>query len=81
MREQIRKLKTELTEYKRAERPELTELRQRVHILTQHVQALTLDNQALRHTLSDDGPVRALRQQAAEANTTETRWTPSQKIH
>jgi hypothetical protein len=62
LREQIQALKTELAEYKRTDRNELTELRQRVHILAQHVQALTLGDLALRHTLSDDGPAaRALR--------------------
>ena len=51
----IRALEAELAARSRHEREEVIELRLRAHKLAQHVQALTLDNEALRQTLATRG--------------------------
>ena len=51
LRERVRELKGELREARTARNEEITDLRRSVDTLAQHVQALTLDNQALRNEL------------------------------
>ncbi|AQA21731.1 iclR helix-turn-helix domain protein [Rhodococcus sp. MTM3W5.2] len=53
MRERIKQLEAELAQRKRDENQDILELRRRAHILAQHVQALTLDNDALRKALAN----------------------------
>ncbi|MDJ0418863.1 hypothetical protein [Rhodococcus opacus] len=53
LRQRIRTLEKELAARMRRENGEVAALRQRAHILAQHVQALALDNEALRKTLAD----------------------------
>jgi len=53
LRQRIRTLENELAARTRRESREVGALRQRAHILAQYVQALTLDNEALRKTLAD----------------------------
>ncbi|WP_261563305.1 hypothetical protein [Frankia tisae] len=53
MRERIRQLETEVRELRSRERQEIADLRATVHTLAQHVQALTLENEALRGTQTD----------------------------
>lgn len=53
LRQRIRTLETELAARTRRESREVDALRQRAHILAQYVQALTLDNEALRKALAD----------------------------
>jgi regulator of replication initiation timing len=57
MRDKIRVLTTQLAELKRREHREITDLRATVSTLAQHVQALTLENQALRTALEKDAGV------------------------
>lgn len=60
LRERIRRLESDLAARKRDEHAELVRLRQTVHVLAQHVQALTLDNEALRQSLAAEGRLRTL---------------------
>ncbi|MFE7531451.1 hypothetical protein ACFU7Y_37955 [Kitasatospora sp. NPDC057542] len=55
LREQIRELKGELREARRARHEEIQSLRRSVDILAQHVQALTLENISLRDALASGG--------------------------
>ncbi|MEV0535837.1 hypothetical protein [Kitasatospora sp. NPDC050463] len=60
LREQVRELKGELREAKRARHEEIQCLRRSVDALAQQVQALTLDNCALRDALARSAAVTAL---------------------
>ncbi|WP_127356140.1 hypothetical protein [Actinacidiphila soli] len=60
LRELIRELTGELREARRARHEEITDLRRSVDTLAQHVQALTLDNQALRAELGLRGSISTL---------------------
>jgi len=57
LRDKIRVLTTQLADLKRREHQEITDLRSTVSTLAQHVQALTLENQALRAALEKDAGV------------------------
>jgi hypothetical protein len=63
LRSRIRKLDAELAARDRAERDETLRLKATVAVLAQHVQALTLDNDALRQALAVRGDIRTLRTQ------------------
>ena len=54
LRGKIRSLTAQVAELKRREKQEITDLRATVSTLAQHVQALTLENQALRSALEKD---------------------------
>lgn len=60
LRERVRRLEAEIAAAKRAENQEIADLRQRVRVLAQHVQALALDNDALRRALAEQGQLRVL---------------------
>lgn len=60
LQERIRQLQTELTARENAERKEITRLRTTVNVLAQHVQALTLDNEALRQNLDTNHKLRTI---------------------
>jgi hypothetical protein len=57
LRDKIRTLTAQLAELRRREHQEITDLRATVSTLAQHVQALTLENQALRAALEKDAGV------------------------
>lgn len=57
LRDRIRTLTAQVAELKRREHQEITDLRATVSTLAQHVQALTLENQALRATLEKDAGI------------------------
>ena len=57
MRDKIRILAAQVAELKRREHQEMTDLRATVSTLAQHVQALTLENQALRSALEKDAGI------------------------
>ncbi|MGW4815983.1 hypothetical protein ACWEPB_30630 [Kitasatospora cineracea] len=60
LRERISELKGELREARRARHEEIQTLRRSVDVLAQQVQALTLDNHALREALARSASVTAL---------------------
>ncbi|MFI9649363.1 hypothetical protein ACIHAA_24075 [Streptomyces sp. NPDC052040] len=60
LRERIRELSGELREARKARHEEIADLRRTVDILAQQVQALALDNRALREQLDQYGKVVAL---------------------
>jgi hypothetical protein len=57
MRDKIRILTAQVAELKGREHQEMTDLRATVSTLAQHVQALTLENQALRSALEQDAGI------------------------
>jgi hypothetical protein len=57
MRDKIRALTAQVAELKRREHQEITDLRATVSTVAQHVQALTLENQALRSALEKDAGI------------------------
>jgi hypothetical protein len=57
LRDKIRTLTAQVAELKRREHQEITDLRATVSTLAQHVQALTLENQALRSALEKDAGI------------------------
>jgi ACT domain-containing protein len=57
LRDKIGTLTAQVTELKRREKQEITDLRATVSTLAQHVQALTLENQALRSALEKDAGI------------------------
>jgi len=60
LRDRIRHLEAELAERRTTDNAEHRRLRQAVHALAQHVQALSLDNDALREALARQGTIHAL---------------------
>ncbi|MEV6867616.1 hypothetical protein AB0M44_42335 [Streptosporangium subroseum] len=67
LRERIHELTGELREARRARHEEIQGLRRSVEVLAQQVQALTLDNHALRTALERSGAVAVLPAQASTA--------------
>jgi DNA-binding MurR/RpiR family transcriptional regulator len=57
LRDKIRTLTAQAAELRRRENQEVTDLRATVSTLAQHVQALTLENQALRSALEKDAGI------------------------
>lgn len=57
LRDRIRTLTAQVAELRRRENQEITDLRATVSTLAQHVQALTLENQALRSALEKDAGI------------------------
>jgi len=57
LRDRIRALNARIAEIKQREHQEIADLRATVSTLAQHVQALTLENQALRAALEKDAGV------------------------
>ena len=57
LRDKIRVLTAQLAEHKRRGHQEITDLRSTVNTLAQHVQALTLENQALRTALEKNAGI------------------------
>lgn len=57
LRDKIRTPTAQLAELRRSEHQEITDLRSTVSTLAQHVQALTLENHALRTALEKDAGV------------------------
>lgn len=57
LRDKIRTLTAQVAELKRRENQEITDLRAAVSTIAQHVQALTLENQALRAALEKNADI------------------------